>query len=313
MAQGSPYPSLHMWPLHDTFGMKMIHLPEGQRIKIGRQTNNKTIPGERNAYFDSKVLSRTHAEIWERGGKIYMRDVKSSNGTFINGQRLSPEGVESQPFELKNEDIVEFGIDIISEDSKTIMHHKVAAKVYCVFGPEDVALSAREMSNYQEQQRAGRMPPQVDQHPGVGQPVMSAGGKAPGLSFDHVLHKLQTELARSKETGQELDGLTSAMTDIQSTLGGGLPPSQNGSAANLIPPQYRATTAEAKAALAGPHGQQAAAFISLQTQLNETDRVAASHMAKISQLEGQLSEYDVLKQQLAVMREQMEQNKREME
>lgn len=88
------------------------------QIKIGRQTNNKTVPGERNAYFDSKVLSRTHAEIWEQNGKvrdmmapadeakIYIKDVKSSNGTFINGVRLSPEGVESDPYELKSEDMV---------------------------------------------------------------------------------------------------------------------------------------------------------------------------------------------------------------
>ena len=64
---------------------------------------------------------------------------------------------------------------------------------------------------------------------------MSAGGKAGGLSFDHVLHKLQVspgweehadwtqaELQRSKETGSELQNLATAMTDIQDTLGGGL-------------------------------------------------------------------------------------------
>lgn len=38
--------------------------------------------------------------------QIFIKDVKSSNGTFINGERLSPEGVESEPFELKNDDIV---------------------------------------------------------------------------------------------------------------------------------------------------------------------------------------------------------------
>lgn len=32
--------------------------------------------------------------------------MKSSNGTFINGERLSPEGLESDPFELKTDDIV---------------------------------------------------------------------------------------------------------------------------------------------------------------------------------------------------------------
>lgn len=29
---GAPFPSLHMWPLQDTFGFKMIHLPPGQRV-----------------------------------------------------------------------------------------------------------------------------------------------------------------------------------------------------------------------------------------------------------------------------------------
>jgi hypothetical protein len=38
--------------------------------------------------------------------KIFIKDVKSSNGTFINGERLSAEGLESDPFELKTDDIV---------------------------------------------------------------------------------------------------------------------------------------------------------------------------------------------------------------
>lgn len=32
----------------------------------------------------------------------------------------------------------------------------------------------------------------------------------------------QEALSRSKESGQELQGLTTAMTDVQDTLGGGL-------------------------------------------------------------------------------------------
>lgn len=38
--------------------------------------------------------------------QIFIKDVKSSNGTFINGERLSSEGHESEPFELKSDDIV---------------------------------------------------------------------------------------------------------------------------------------------------------------------------------------------------------------
>ena len=35
-----------------------------------------------------------------------IKDVKSSNGTFINDERPSPESLESQPYELKSDDIV---------------------------------------------------------------------------------------------------------------------------------------------------------------------------------------------------------------
>lgn len=83
-----------------------------------------------NGYFDSKVLSRQHAEVWaDRNGKIWIRDVKSSNGTFINGVRLSPENRDSEPHELRESDTLELGIDIVSEDQKSIVHHKVSAKV----------------------------------------------------------------------------------------------------------------------------------------------------------------------------------------
>lgn len=100
------FPALYLYPLNDSFIPKHISLANGQRVKIGRQTNAKTVPGERNGYFDSKVLSRQHAEVWEDNGKVYIKDVKSSNGTFINGERLSAEGVESDPYELKTDDIV---------------------------------------------------------------------------------------------------------------------------------------------------------------------------------------------------------------
>lgn len=65
-----PYPALYLYPLNDSFVPKHIALSHGQHVKIGRQTNAKTAPGERNGYFDSKVLSRQHAEVWEEGGKV---------------------------------------------------------------------------------------------------------------------------------------------------------------------------------------------------------------------------------------------------
>ena len=68
-ANSSPFPALYLYPLNDTWHPKHISLTS-QRTKIGRQTSSKTAPGERNGFFDSKVLSRQHAEVWEEGGKV---------------------------------------------------------------------------------------------------------------------------------------------------------------------------------------------------------------------------------------------------
>jgi hypothetical protein len=70
------YPALYLYPLNDSFVPKHIALPAGQRIKIGRQTNAKTVPAERNGFFDSKVLSRQHAEVWEEGAKVCITVVR---------------------------------------------------------------------------------------------------------------------------------------------------------------------------------------------------------------------------------------------
>lgn len=124
-------PVLYLLSLNGTFERKTISVPfYPETLRIGRQTNAKTVPTPVNGFFDSKVLSRQHAEIWaDRNGKIWIRDIKSSNGTFVNGARLSQENRESEPHELQTQDHLELGIDIVNEDQKTVVHHKVAAKV----------------------------------------------------------------------------------------------------------------------------------------------------------------------------------------
>ncbi|KAE8418699.1 hypothetical protein BDV36DRAFT_282782 [Aspergillus pseudocaelatus] len=128
---GDPPAILTLVPLNGTFEKKQINVPYfPEVVRIGRQTNAKTVPTPANGFFDSKVLSRQHAEVWaEKGGRIFIRDVKSSNGTFVNGTRLSPENRESEPHELRENDQLELGIDIISEDQTTVVHHKVCCKV----------------------------------------------------------------------------------------------------------------------------------------------------------------------------------------
>jgi hypothetical protein len=72
--QSVSYPALYLYPLNDSFLNKHISLLNNTRVKIGRQTNAKTVPAERNGFFDSKVLSRQHAEVWEEGGKVRIWD-----------------------------------------------------------------------------------------------------------------------------------------------------------------------------------------------------------------------------------------------
>ena len=63
-------PALYLCPVNNPFVPKLIVLLPQQRVKIGRQTNAKTVPTERNGYFDSKALSRQHAEVWEQDGTV---------------------------------------------------------------------------------------------------------------------------------------------------------------------------------------------------------------------------------------------------
>lgn len=320
-AQGLVYPALHLHPLNDTFAPKQISLAPpgpGNRIKIGRQTNAKTVPNPTNGYFDSKVLSRMHAEVWSQNGKVYIKDVKSSNGTFINGERLSPEAQESDVFELHNEDMVEFGIDIVGDDNKTIIHHKVACRVYLVLTAED-ALSLRH--DFASLYRGGMHGGPLGSN-GVG-PGAEGGlrrSKA-GFSFDHVLSKLQSELQRSKDTWNDLGSLTTTMHDIHETLGGTAPPLSSAPYPHLVPPfpgadnaqqqqeQQRAKDAETQAATEA----HSATISALQAQLAETQSSLQAHVEKIRSLESVLSEHDSIKREVSTIKMQMEEARREMD
>jgi hypothetical protein len=56
---------------------------------------------------------------------------------------------------------------------------------------------------------------------GMGSANVRPPGKS-GLTFDHILSRLQGELQKSRETGTELHNLTGAVADIHDTLGGSL-------------------------------------------------------------------------------------------
>nr|KAJ3422555.1 hypothetical protein HK105_007537 [Polyrhizophydium stewartii] len=57
---------------------------------------------------------------------VYIQDIKSSSGTFLNDERLSQQGVESQLFQLHSGDIVRLGEDC---EVNGVMHQSVCMKV----------------------------------------------------------------------------------------------------------------------------------------------------------------------------------------
>lgn len=87
-------------------------LPEDIKVKIGRSVKDKNVPKADNAIFDSKVLSRSHAEFWSKDGTVFIRDTKSSNGTYLNDERLSPSTTESDPCAVRNGDLLKLGVDV---------------------------------------------------------------------------------------------------------------------------------------------------------------------------------------------------------
>ncbi|CAK9805226.1 Sarcolemmal membrane-associated protein [Anthophora plagiata] len=107
-----------------------------QPVKIGRSVARaRATPN--NAIFDCKVLSRNHASMWYSGGKFFLQDTRSSNGTFVNNERLSAAGLESAPKEVYSGDIVQFGVDVI-ESTKKVTHGCIVAtlKLYLPDGKE---------------------------------------------------------------------------------------------------------------------------------------------------------------------------------
>lgn len=87
-------------------------------IRVGRYSERDTnpnpppnVPSSAPVGFKSKVVSRRHCEFWCSNGQWYIKDVKSSSGTFLNHIRLSQPSVESRPWPLNDGDVVQLGID----------------------------------------------------------------------------------------------------------------------------------------------------------------------------------------------------------
>jgi len=78
-------------------GKEVLRVPlKGPSMVIGRDPAT-------DVHLDNRALSRRHAQIEKRGAAIWIRDLGSQNGTYVNGERIS----EPQP--LASGDTIELG------------------------------------------------------------------------------------------------------------------------------------------------------------------------------------------------------------
>ncbi|KAL8694464.1 MAG: hypothetical protein Q9218_000876 [Villophora microphyllina] len=120
-------PSLRLVPHQDprssrpslTFPPMARTLPNEECIiRVGRYSERDAtpnpppnVPSAAPVGFKSKVVSRKHCEFWCDNGQWYIKDVRSSSGTFLNHIRLSQPSVESRPYPVNDGDVVQLGID----------------------------------------------------------------------------------------------------------------------------------------------------------------------------------------------------------
>ena len=73
---------------------------EGDQLIIGRDSSN-------GVAINDAEISRKHSRLSFQGGKYVLEDLGSTNGTFVNGQRLAG------PVVLKPGDVVSLGEQIV--------------------------------------------------------------------------------------------------------------------------------------------------------------------------------------------------------
>ncbi|KAM7170760.1 sarcolemmal membrane-associated protein isoform 9-T10 [Macrochelys suwanniensis] len=156
-------------PNSHPFQERHVYLDEP--VKIGRSVA-RCRPAQNNATFDCKVLSRNHALVWfdhktgkmkilitlkntlitsklvwcctfYLGIKFYLQDTKSSNGTFINSQRLSRGSEESPPCEILSGDIIQFGVDVTENTRKGKVTHGCIVSTIKLFLPDGMEARLR--------------------------------------------------------------------------------------------------------------------------------------------------------------------------
>ncbi|XP_050079590.1 uncharacterized protein LOC126567409 [Anopheles maculipalpis] len=122
------------------FETRIVTIVSGGEKLIGRyhkEKRTKAFASQEgiNVLFDNRTLSQAHATLLFKEGKLYLKDLCSANGTYVNGKNIGPnERDQREPVArpLKTGDIVRFGkLRAISANSDVI--RPIEAKVTIKF------------------------------------------------------------------------------------------------------------------------------------------------------------------------------------
>lgn len=121
---------------------------EGDQLTVGRDSAN-------GVSINDAEVSRKHSRLTFQGGKYVIEDLGSTNGTFVNGQRLTAPAV------LKSGDVVSLGEQIVllfetlSVDPGATMASPRKARATAGPAPAPVAPAPLPAQNYAGQAPAG--------------------------------------------------------------------------------------------------------------------------------------------------------------
>lgn len=101
---------------------------QGRKLSMGRQASNDVVVQEPG-------VSRNHAELFDTDGVFYVRDLGSTNGTFVNDEKI-PEGDRL----LSDGDSVRLG----SSTTSFVFHSPIASTMAVSLSELDADLDSTE-------------------------------------------------------------------------------------------------------------------------------------------------------------------------
>jgi hypothetical protein len=139
--------------------------PTKPRIMIGRDEQSCEL------WVHDESVSRRHAEVFVQGHAVFIRDLGSSNGTWVNGQPLGPHPVELQPGQIVYVGHAPLGVEWTQAGGGR------AATVMAALPPELMAMMAQRRQQQMSQPQPAYAPPPM-QYAQAPQPMQYAQPRA---------------------------------------------------------------------------------------------------------------------------------------